>query len=258
MPHFCASQEYRAKLKPGLKVRSEPFSLPSKQTDCRPHSLHQAGAGNVDNRLKDLTALVETQAHHLNLLSSFLVPHGFPGLQSPLVVKDESRSPQENQLDLGGSSAGGMDPSSTSSGGVYSSLGLSTRSRDGDGQEPVEMLSVGSSSTATNPALLPLPHPLYTLGLNSQQQHQQQQHPFASPHTAAETLLGLSGSSFMSGSQAEFGGGGGLTGAGPSRLRQEDVSMSENGNVYVSLRPFSTRVGGRRGGADSLSPLYQW
>lgn len=198
----------------------------------------QAGAGNVDNRLKDLTALVETQAHHLNLLSNFLVPHGFPGLKSPLVVKDESHSPQEHQLDLGESAgAGVMDPPSTSSGGMYSSMGLSTRSRDGDGQEPVEMMSVGSSSTATNSALLPPPHPLYTLGLTSQQQQQQQQHPFASPHTAAETLLGLSGSSFISGSQAEFGGGGASMGAGPSRLRQEDVLVSENGNVYVSLQP---------------------
>lgn len=74
-------------------------------------------------------------------------------------------------------------------------------------------------------------------------QQQQQNAPFASPQTAAETLLGLSGNNFMNGNEASFGVQGPAAGpfsqaTGSSTGRVDDVHMREPGDVYVGTVSF--------------------
>jgi hypothetical protein len=122
------------------------------------------------------------------------------------------------------------------------------------------------SSSSLHPTLLeqhlPPPSQLFSMpsGRSSQQsQPQQQQHPhglppqqqqnapFASPQTAAETLLGLSGSSFMNGNDANLGASVSAAGSfsqatGPSTGRPDDVHMREPGDVCVDSALWSAVV----------------
>ena len=274
--HPSTSQEYRAKLKPGLK----------------------AGAGNVDNRIKELQTSIRAHEAQLTRLRDFLAPHGFQGDSSSVDdgQRFKSEAPSPSPSSVGSPMAG--DDSQTDGGGINgleppasASSSHSRRPQQSDmgdvlGSTPLKPLSFdgflgpppGSTPTSLHPTLLdqhlpppshlfPIPagrssqQPLHQPNHQQHQKQQQQQHqllgpshpasqqqqqqqlphnaPFASPQTAAETLLGLSGNNFMNGNEANFGASGSVAGSfsqatGPSTGRAaDDVHMRESNDVCV-------------------------